>query len=96
MLAQQSDLIEGCEAQEWGVVRSACRKQGAWTRAGCVQRQMGRGLWRFLWEVLLWLSCLSERQAGSLVTLWGDGEEGQQTELGGSWCSGSKAQVAAI
>lgn len=60
------------------------------------EQYWGAVLGSFLWEVLLWLLCLTEWQASSLVTLWGDGEKGQQTELGGSWCSGSKSQMAAV
>lgn len=44
----------------------------------------------------VWLFWLTECQASSLVALWGDGEEGQQKELGGGCCSGSKAQMAVI
>lgn len=65
-------------------------------QAGSVLRQTGAVLWTFLWEVLLWLFWLTDCQASSLVALWGDGEEEQQTELGASWRGGSKAQMAAI
>lgn len=83
-------------AQESGVVRTACRKQGTWTRAGSVQRQMGSSIVEAPLGVLLWLFWLTECQVSSLVALWGDGQEGQQKEFGGGCCSGSKAQMAVV
>lgn len=69
---------------------------GGTDQAGSVQRQMGSSTVELPLEVLLWLFWLTDGQASSLVALWGDGEEEQQTELGASWRSGSKAQMAAI
>lgn len=65
-------------------------------QGGSVQWQMGSSIVEAPLGVLLWLFWLTECQASSLVALWGDGEEGQQKELRGGCCSGSKAQMAVI
>ena len=83
-MAPQSDLMKGWVAQEWGVVRTACRKQGGMgQRQGLCRGRWGAILWRLLWEVLLWLFWLSECQASSLVALWGDGGRGSRQRVEG-------------
>lgn len=67
---------EGMGGPGVGFVRTACRKQGGMGQGWSLQRQMENNIVEAPLEVLLWLFWLSECQASSLVTLWGNGGRG--------------------